>query len=45
MGIPWMYPRDRARMKVEMGGGAERAMVIGYKAGKRERVKREEGSG
>ncbi len=20
LGIPWMYPRDKARMKVEMGG-------------------------
>ena len=45
LGIPWMYPRDRARRKVEMGGGAERAMVISYKAGKGERVEREEGSG
>ena len=34
LGIPWMYPRDKARRKVEMGGGAERAVVIGDKAGK-----------
>ena len=45
LGIPWMYPRDRARRKVEMGGGTERTMVVSDKAGKGERVKREEGSG
>ncbi len=45
LGIPWMYPRDRTRRKVEMGGGAKRTMVISDKAGKGERFKGEEGGG
>ena len=44
LGIPWMYPRERARRKVEMGG-EPKAMVISDKACKGERVKREKGSG
>ena len=32
-GIPWIYPRDRARRKVEREGGAKTAVQVGDEAG------------
>ena len=40
-GIPWIYPRDKARRKVERGG-TETSVVVRDKASGRQRSEREE---